>query len=49
LIGQCDRILAMHNGRITGEYSRREASEEKILASAMGQSENEPQTEKTNQ
>jgi ABC-type sugar transport system ATPase subunit len=37
LIGQCDRILAMHNGRITGEYARREATEERILASAMGQ------------
>jgi ABC-type sugar transport system ATPase subunit len=37
LIGQCDRILAMHHGRITGEYSRQEASEERILASAMGQ------------
>ncbi len=37
LIGQCDRILAMHQGRITGEYSRQEASEERILASAMGQ------------
>jgi ABC-type sugar transport system ATPase subunit len=49
LIGQCDRILAMHNGRIAGEYSRQEASEEKILASAMGHSENEPQIEKTNQ
>jgi ABC-type sugar transport system ATPase subunit len=36
LIGQCDRIIAMHNGRITGEYARREASEERILASAMG-------------
>ena len=37
LIGQCDRILAMHHGRITGEFSRQEASEERILASAMGQ------------
>jgi ABC-type sugar transport system ATPase subunit len=37
LVGQCDRIYAMHNGRITGEYSRQEANEERILASAMGQ------------
>jgi ABC-type sugar transport system ATPase subunit len=36
LIGQCDRILAMHNGAISGEFSRLEASEERILASAMG-------------
>jgi len=46
LIGQCDRIFAMHDGRITGEYSRREATEERILASAMGQSE-EPISEGT--
>jgi ABC-type sugar transport system ATPase subunit len=46
LIGQCDRILAMHNGRITGEFSRTEASEERILASAMGQSD-EPVSERT--
>jgi ABC-type sugar transport system ATPase subunit len=37
LVGQCDRIYAMHNGQITGEYSRQEANEERILASAMGQ------------
>ena len=48
LIGQCDRIFAMHNGRITGEYSRHEASEERILASAMGHPE-EPVAERTNQ
>ncbi len=46
LIGQCDRIFAMHNGKITGEYSRQEASEERILASAMGQPE-EPVSEGT--
>jgi ABC-type sugar transport system ATPase subunit len=36
LIGQCDRIFAMHDGRISGEFSRLEANEERILASAMG-------------
>ncbi len=36
LIGQCDRILAMHAGRITGEFNRSEATQERILASAMG-------------
>ena len=36
LIGQCDRILAMHGGRITGEFNRTDATEERILASAMG-------------
>jgi ribose transport system ATP-binding protein len=38
LIGQCDRILVMYNGRITGEFSHDEAEEEPILACAMGQS-----------
>jgi ABC-type sugar transport system ATPase subunit len=36
LIGQCDRILAMHAGRITGEFKRADATAERILASAMG-------------
>ncbi len=37
LIGQCDRIYAMHEGRITGHFEHEEATEEKILACAMGQ------------
>jgi ABC-type sugar transport system ATPase subunit len=37
LIGQCDRILVMHRGRITGEFHRADAAEEPILACAMGQ------------
>ncbi|MCL4393304.1 MAG: sugar ABC transporter ATP-binding protein [Chloroflexi bacterium] len=36
LIGQCDRILVMHAGRITGDFRRRDASEEAILSCAMG-------------
>ncbi len=32
LIGICDRIYAMKDGRITGEFSREEATQEKILA-----------------
>jgi ABC-type sugar transport system ATPase subunit len=39
LIGQCDRILVMHDGRLTGVFTRAEAAEEPILACAMGQSE----------
>lgn len=39
LIGQCDRILVMHQGRITGHFLRSEASEEPILACAVGQAE----------
>jgi ABC-type sugar transport system ATPase subunit len=37
LIGQCDRIIAMFNGEIAGEFTRAEATEERILARAMGQ------------
>jgi ribose transport system ATP-binding protein len=37
LIGQCDRILVMYQGRITGEFRREDAAEEPILACAMGQ------------
>lgn len=37
LIGQCNRILVMFQGRITGEFSGDEATEEAILACAMGQ------------
>jgi ABC-type sugar transport system ATPase subunit len=37
LIGQCDRILVMHAGHITGHFNQSEAAEELILACAMGQ------------
>ena len=36
LISQCDRILVMHAGRISGVFQHIEATEEKILACAMG-------------
>lgn len=36
LIGMCDRIIVMHHGRITGELTREEFSEEKIMAYAAG-------------
>lgn len=39
LIGQCDRILVLFQGRITGEFNGSEATEEAILACAMGQAE----------
>lgn len=31
----CERIIVMHEGRITGELSRKEATQEKILSLAM--------------
>ncbi|MEA4906489.1 MAG: D-xylose ABC transporter ATP-binding protein, partial [Anaerolineaceae bacterium] len=36
LIGMCDRIIVMHQGRITGELQREAFSEERILAYAAG-------------
>jgi ribose transport system ATP-binding protein len=38
LISQCDRILTLHNGRISAEFETSEFHEERILAAAMGQS-----------
>jgi D-xylose transport system ATP-binding protein len=37
LIGMSDRILILHEGRIGGEFDRGEATQEKLLAAAMGQ------------
>ena len=37
LIGVCDRILVMHEGRITGELEREAFTEETIMAYATGQ------------
>lgn len=37
LIGMSDRILMLHKGRVSGEFSRAEATPEKLLAAAMGQ------------
>ena len=37
LLTQCDRILAMHDGRLTGDFLQCDATEEDILACAMGQ------------
>lgn len=36
ILGMCDRILVMREGRLVGEFKREEASEEKILACAAG-------------
>jgi rhamnose transport system ATP-binding protein len=32
-----DRILVMREGRLTGEYARADASQEKIMSAATGQ------------
>ena len=36
LLGVCDRILVMHDGRITGELSREEATQNRIMELAIG-------------
>jgi ribose transport system ATP-binding protein len=36
VLKMCDRILVMHDGGISGELSREEADQEKIMALAMG-------------
>lgn len=40
ILGVCDRILVMRNGKIAGELSRKNASEEKILELAMLENDN---------
>ncbi len=39
LRGLCDRILVMHDGKVTGDFSRAEATAEKIMACATGSTE----------
>jgi|LSQX01.2.fsa_nt_gb ABC-type sugar transport system ATPase subunit len=36
ILGICDRIYVMREGRITGEFDRAEATQEKLLAKAIG-------------
>jgi inositol transport system ATP-binding protein len=36
ILGMSDRVLVMHEGRITGEFSRAEATQEKIMHAATG-------------
>ena len=36
ILGMSDRILVMHDGRISGEFSRAEATQERIMAAATG-------------
>ncbi|SUT88399.1 D-ribose transporter ATP-binding protein [[Actinobacillus] rossii] len=38
VLGMSDRILVMREGRISGEFSREEATQEKLLAAAIGKS-----------
>ena len=36
MLGMCDRTLVMREGRLVGEFTREQATEEKILAGAAG-------------
>ena len=36
ILGMSDRILVMHAGRIAGEFAAAEATQEKLLAAALG-------------
>jgi ABC-type sugar transport system ATPase subunit len=38
LLGICDRLLVMFRGEIVGELSRAEATEERVIYYATGQS-----------
>ena len=39
LLAMSDRVIVMHRGKITAEFSRQQATQEKILSAAMGQRE----------
>jgi rhamnose transport system ATP-binding protein len=39
VLGMADRVLVMHEGRLTGELSRAEADEERVMRAATGQKE----------
>ena len=38
LIGMSDRILMLHEGRVGGEFARVEATQERLMEAAMGDS-----------
>jgi D-xylose transport system ATP-binding protein len=37
VLGMADRVMVLHEGRVTGEFSRTEATPEKVMAAATGQ------------
>ena len=41
VLGMADRVLVMHEGRITGELSRADANEESVIRLATGATETE--------
>ncbi|MFR0654949.1 ribose ABC transporter ATP-binding protein RbsA [Pantoea sp. SIMBA_079] len=41
VLGMSDRILVMHEGRISGEFSREQATQESLMAAAVGKQHSE--------
>ena len=36
VLGLSDRVLVLHEGKLTGEFSKTEATPEKVMAAATG-------------
>jgi ribose transport system ATP-binding protein len=36
VLGMCDRVLVMHEGRLAGELARKDATQERIMQLATG-------------
>ena len=36
VLGMSDRILVMHDGKVTGEFTHSEATQEKLMRCAVG-------------
>lgn len=41
VLGMSDRILVMHEGRVSGEFTRQQATQEKLMAAAVGKQHSE--------
>ena len=41
VLGMSDRIVVMHEGRLSGEFSREEATQESLMAAAVGKQHSE--------
>ncbi len=48
VLAMSDRILVMHEGRLTAELSRAEATEERVMIAATGQTAGAPAGERMN-
>ncbi len=41
VLGMSDRILVMHEGHLSGEFTREEATQESLMAAAVGKQHSE--------